>query len=168
LEVDYALRTFGIDLSTQLKTSTTMNKDGKDDESIEEDVRHRQQTEDEWRRSEAPYCDSSSTIALFPNSQDIIMGRNKAVASTWPGNIMYRKVVQDNLHRYIEARRLALGWIDKSLISLEILQIMKKECGSRFLSRNERNWVAIDDLGAQAKINKTLCSLVSEMASHPA
>jgi len=76
------------------------------------------------------------------------MGRNKAVSATWPGNIMYRKVVQDNLHRYIEARRLSLGWIEKTLISLEILQILKNEYGSRFLSRNQSNWVAIDDAEA--------------------
>jgi len=84
LEMDYALRTFGINTSRQLfdEWDPLPFDDNTCDDSIEEDIRRRQQLDDEWRRSEAPYRDPVCPIALFPNPQDIIMGRSKAIATT--------------------------------------------------------------------------------------
>jgi len=86
VELEYTLRSFGVDVSRCSLAAVNPSLDGDADsdykrmlnECIDEDIRIRQNLDDEWRRSEAPYCDPSSPIALFPNPQDIIMGRNKA------------------------------------------------------------------------------------------
>jgi len=84
LELDYALRSFGIDLSDHLfqECDRGSSENDEHDESIEEDIRQRQQLDEGWRQSEAPYCKPNSPIAMFPISQDIIMGRSKTVATT--------------------------------------------------------------------------------------
>jgi len=118
IEIDYALRSFGIDLSTQLLRESFSSTDNLSDhdEDIEDDIRQRQRLDDEWRQSEAPYRDPRSPIALVPNPQDVILGRNKNIASTWPRNIMYNKLVKDRVDRYIEAQTLSSGRIDKTFI----------------------------------------------------
>jgi len=93
------------------------------------------------------------------------MGRNKAIAVTWPGNILYHKVIQVHVYRYIEAQTVASGRINKTLISVEILHVLKREYNSRFLSRNETNWVAIDDTEAQVKVSQALRMLARETVS---
>lgn len=163
MEMDYALRTFGIDLSHQLFSDPDPCAI-EIDETIEEDIYRRQQLDSEWRDSEAPYCDSNSPIALFPNPHDIIMGRSKAVAVSWPGNLMYHKVVQDHVHRYIEAQSGSSVRIDKTLIAFNVLQTLHNEKKSRFLSRNDTNWTVID-AEAKVKISQALRMLAKEIVT---
>jgi len=163
LELRYALGTFGIDVSRQLFHECTVSSDpqeGGHDESIEEEIRMRRQLDDESWRSEASYRDINSPIALFPNPQDIIMGRNRLIAAKWHGNILYRKVIQQHVHRYIDIQATGVERIDKTLISVEILHIFQKQYGSRFLTRNCTSWSVIDDSEAQTKISQTLRALV--------
>jgi len=165
MEVEYGLRTFGIDVSRQLfrEFEPATNANDEYDESIEKEIHRREQVDEEWRRSEAPYCDPKSPIAMFPNSQDIIMGRSKTVATTWPGNILYHKVIQDHVYRYIEAQTIASGRIDKTLIAVEVLSKLHNDHKSRFLSRNDSNWTVIDDSEAQVKISQALRMLAREI-----
>jgi len=153
LETEYASRTFGIDLSRQL----FRERDGdENDESIELEIHRRQKLDDEWRKSEAPCRDSNSPTALFPNPQDIIMGRNRLIAGKWPGNMLYLRVIEQYVHRYMEAQALGLERIDKTLIAIEILQTLQQQYKSRFLTRTGTSWLAIEDSVAQTKISHKL------------
>jgi len=163
MEVDYALRTFGIDVSSILfGHSKKPTNDDDDDESLEADIRERQRLDDEWRESEAPYPEPTSLIALFPNPQDIIMGRNKVVAKTWTGNVTFRKLIDDNVHRYVEAQRTGAARPSKTLIAVEILYILQKEHHARFLTREETRWIAVDDAEARKKITQAMRGLARE------
>jgi len=163
IETIYSLRAFGIDVSHQLSAS---QRDGNDDslipfDGIEESIKKRQQLDEEWRRSEAPYRDPNSVMALFPNPQDVIMGRNRLIAWVWSGNVMYQGVVQQYVPRY--AALLSSGGtdrIEKTLISVEIHHLLRKKYNSTFLERKDDTWVVVDDAEVQTKIGVYLRKLV--------
>jgi len=82
LEIQYSLKTFGIDVSRQScapKDDNNLLQLG----GIDESIRRRQQLDEQWLLSEAAYRDPSSPTACFPNPQDIIMGRHKAIMISW-------------------------------------------------------------------------------------
>ncbi len=162
LETMYSLRTFGIDVPDWF----ILNEKEASSSIIDEDIRQRQELDETWRLFEAPYRDPSSRVALFPNPQDIILGRNKAVAMTWSGNILYHKVIQQNVHRYIDAQAIGTERICKTLISIEILHILNHKYGSRFLSRKDTMWEVLDDFEAQKKISQALRALSREILQH--
>jgi len=164
LETEYALRTFGIDTAGQLSdpedTESYFVYDG-----IEESIRNRQQLDDEWNQSEAPYRKPSSPTALFPNPQDIIMGRMNAITATWSGNVVYQQVIERHVDRYIALQSATSRRIDKTLMSLEILHLFRKEYNARFLSRSTGGWIDVDDSEAQKKISQALRMLARNITS---
>jgi hypothetical protein len=89
------------------------------------------------------------------------MGRNKMVAVAWAGNIMYHKVIQQFVHRYIEAQ--AGDRIEKTLIAVEILHVLHNKYGARFLARKVTVWEVIDDSEAQKKISQALRMLARDI-----
>jgi len=157
LELEYAMRTFGIDVSRQL-----FHDHQGAEQRIEKDIQRRQQLDDEWRRSEAPYRESTSPVALLPNPQDILSGRSKLV-TTWSGNVMYHKLIEKHVHRYLDAQDGGLDRIDKTLISVDILLLLRNQYQSRFLARENATWVVIDDSDAQKKISRSLRLLAREI-----
>lgn len=159
MENEYELKTFGITVSGQLGLNDSTGPLFPD--SIEEEIRQRQKRDDEWRRSEARYREPNSQIALFPNPQDIVMGRNKLVAGSWPGNIIYHKVIGQHVQRYIEAH--ASDRIVKTLIAVEVLQLLHSTYCARFLARSETQWEVIDDSEAQKKISQALRMMAREV-----
>jgi len=167
LEMEYALKTFGIDVSKELfrDYDPSLTREDQNNESIEEDIRRRQQLDDEYRRSESPFRGVDSPIALFPNPQDIIMGRNKAVATTWSGNVLYRKVIEQHAHRYAEAQVESSLRISKTMIAVEILHLLRDQYKARFLNREDNKWVVIDDSEAQVKISQALRTLAKGQAT---
>jgi len=164
LEMEYALRAFGIDVSRQLFQAQDKMLDSHYDDSLEGYIKERQRIEDEWRQSEATYRHPSSPVALFPNPQDIIMGRNKAVALTWPGNVMFHKVIQQHVGRYIEAQGTP-GQIGKTMITVEVRHLFQTKYKSRFLVRNNTSWVVIDDSESHAKISQALRNAARDIGS---
>lgn len=152
IETVYSLRTYGIDFSGLLGAG---DKSGPlSEEKMEQDIQRRQQLDEEWRAMEAPYRDPSSQIALFPNPQDVIMGRNKKIATSWPGNIVYHSLVERYSGRYMEAQ--AGDRVHLTMISLEIFHILQKDHGTRFLVRKESTWEVCDDAQVQKKIGQAL------------
>jgi len=101
-------------------------------------------------------------MALFPNPQDIIMGRNKAVALTWSGNVMFRNVIQEYAHHYIEAQGIS-SKSGKTFITVGVLRLLQNQYRARFLVRNNTSWVVIDDSEAQMKISQALRNAAREM-----
>jgi len=169
LEIEYTLRTFGIDVSRELvhdrhHIAERENNDDPD-KSIEEDICRRQQLDEAWRQSEAPYRDPKSPTALFPNSQDIIMGRNKTVAMTWPGNTMFHKVIQQYVHRYMEVQDSVSGRANKTMIAVDILHLLQDQHKARFLAREKTRWVVVDDSEARSKISQSLRNMAREVGT---
>jgi len=167
LEMEYALRTFGIDVSNELFRDHDPSLPSSDDynEGIEEDIRRRQYLDDEYRRYESSFRGVESPIALFPNPQDIIMGRNKAVALTWTGNVLYRKVIEEHVHRYIVAQVASSDRISKTMIAVEVLHLLQDQYKARFLNREDDRWVVVDDSEAQVKISQALRASAKEQTT---
>jgi len=164
VETEYSLRTFGLDVSRHLfppKDGSILTRfDG-----IEESIQKRQQLDEEWRLSEAPYRDPSSPVARFPNPQDILMGRNKSVLLTWSGNTRYYEVVEQHAHRYGALQCAATDRIEKTMISMELLLLFRTQYNARFLKREENGWARVDDLEVQKKISGALRNSAKSLSS---
>ena len=158
LEIDYSLRSFGINLSDCLPLDSTrgpMSAHG-----IEQDIQRRQKMDEEWRQSEAPYRDPASRKALSPNPQDIILGRNKKIAAGWRGNIAYNQLIEKYVSEYI-----AVGDQDriaKTAIAIQVVRVVRYEFKARFLSRKDTEWEVMDDIEAQRKVSQALRNAARE------
>lgn len=155
-EIEKSLRTFGINLRGCTHADLTRDFGSF---AMEQDVRNRQELDEKWRQIEAPYRLPTSQTALFPNPQDIILGRNKSVATTWPGNVTYRHLIANNVQRYLDVHVRAHRF-DKTVISLEVLHVLQRAHGARFLSREETFWKALTNAEAQHKVGRTLRAAV--------
>lgn len=153
IEIEYVLRSFGIDLSGNI-LGLGGGTHPFSSEATLQDFLQRQQAEEERRLSEAPYTLPTSRTALFPNLQDIIMGRNKLVAESWPGNIAYRKLIEHYSYRYATVQ--SADRLDKTLVALDFMHTLQRQHGSRFLARKDTVWEVIDDVEAQKKVSHGL------------
>lgn len=150
IEVDYSLKSYGINLSDYLSLKDEagpMSKRG-----LEEFIKRRQESERRYREAEEPYQDPSSPIALYPNPQDIIMGRSKKVGLTWPGNIRFNQVIEEQAHRYLaeDDRKV------KTRIMEETVELFQTKYQARFLARHETHWQVVDDSEVQKKVGQAL------------
>jgi hypothetical protein len=149
LEIQYSLRTFGINVEDYL---------GPDQDSCfrENNVRYLQERlriEEEWRQREEPFTRPTSKIALYPNRNDILLGRHK-VAPTWPGNMMYNKLIDSQAPRYVLANGHAR--LEKTLIAWQTIHVLHREYGARFLTRKEDCWEAMEEAEVQPKVSQSL------------
>lgn len=152
MELGYTLQTFGIDLMDSLAIDSTTGS--MSPQGIEEEIQRRLKRDEEWRIKEAPYTDSKSRTALFPNDQDIILGRSKKIAMNWPGNRQYHELINQQALAYIATE--GQHSVAKTAISLQTLNIMQNDFNARFLNRTDNGWQALDDLAAQRKISQGL------------
>lgn len=161
MEIQYALRSFGIDMTHCLDRNSEVGPCSR--QGMEESIRQRQELEDQWRQRELPYQNQHSAVALFPNPGDIIMGRNKKVALTWPGNINFRQIIEQEYPRYMAAHN-SKDRVYASAVSMDAMQLVQEKYGSRFLERNESAWSAIDEAEAQKKVSQAFRNLAKEIA----
>lgn len=122
--------------------------------SMEAEIKKLQAKEEEWRKSEAPYRDPKSKVALFPNPQDVILGRNKKIASTWPGNLVYNRLIEQYGHRYVQAK--GHDRIDKTLLTVEFIHVLQSEYRARFLVRKETVWEVASMEDIQVKVSQAM------------
>lgn len=121
----------------------------------------RQREEDKWRQQEEPFTLFHSRVALYPNKTDVLMGRSKT-AFKWHGNSLFNDLIESFAPRYAEAQ--ASGFrADKTAIGIEIVETLQKDHGSRFLVRQDSQWVTIEDSEARRKASG---SLRAELRSH--
>lgn len=153
-ENEYQLRSFGINLTGMLAMSGKAGPISA--ELLEKDIQRRQELDEKWRRTEAPYRDPSSRIALYPNQQDVIMGRNKKIALSWPGNMAYHQLIERFWQRYMNAQAPGNNRIDLTVICMEIKMIVEKDYSGRFLLRKKSTWEVCDDAQIQKKIGQAL------------
>lgn len=152
IEIQYSLRSFGIHFSGIFGEG---DKAGPlFDKLLEADIQNRQKLDKKWRDTEAPFQDPSSPIALFPNKQDVLMGRNKMIASSWPGNVAYHKLIGLNAERYVDAQ--AGNRFHLTVIGMEIMHTVQREYKGRFLLRGDKCWEVCEDALVQKKIGQAL------------
>ena len=152
MEIQYSLRRYGIDIGADWLGGDV---DGSpfSTQSIEHASQEYFRMDAAWKRNEAPYCDPSSDIALYPNPQDIIIGKNRHAAMTWPGNMTYKTLVK----QYAIAYGLANNTHEKLIIAIETLERLKTHHQARFLTRKEEtDWVALSNEEARLKVSRSL------------
>lgn len=151
LEIDYLLRPHGIHVGDCLDLERSTVEDCLGRDAMLHSIQQTMEKEEKIREVEAPYCDASSAIALYPNPQDILLGHNKAVAVTWPGNIQFRSVISARVGEYIAAERKS-----KADLAFQILRSIQSNYNARFLDRKTTVWEAADDAEAVKKISQAL------------
>lgn len=153
-EKEHSLRSFGIDFSGMLGGCVRTNDGPLSSELLDEDIQKRQELDDQWRQTEGPYRAPSSPVALVPNPQDVIMGRNKKIAMSWPGNAIYHQAIGRYTERYMAAQ--SGDRIHLTLICMEILHIVQRQHRGRFLLRGDSSWEVCEDAAVLKKIGQAL------------
>lgn len=152
MEIQYSLRTYGIVLSNSFEFDVGPHQSVFSQAAIEEDILQWTQMEANRRSMEAPFQDPSSMVALYPNPQDVIMGKNRMVAKTWPGNMNYETIIKEFTPRYLAAKDKK----SKSLLSSELIHILQVQHKSRFLARRESWWEVVDNSEVQSRVGRSL------------
>lgn len=147
MEIDYHLRTFGIQVQDCLDPSSPT--DAMSYQSMTTSIRERQDIEDQCRQSQAPYTNPESPIALFPNKHDILMG-NRMVATTWPGNVQFKRVISEEaVHYMVLTHRTA-----KTAFAKNVIMLMRTKYQSRFLTRTDTQWETMDPAEVLRKVSQ--------------
>lgn len=149
MEISYALKTFGINLPN---VAPVGEEGSVPKEELLKEIRRGDQVEEERREFEKQYRDPTSPVALYPNLEDIIMGRNKKIARTWPGNVNFQNVVSQQAFRYLEQEDRSA----KYAISVETIKILVERYKARFLIRKEDRWEIVDDAAIHQKVSQAL------------
>ena len=152
MEIQYSLRTFGIDITADWLEGDV---DGSpfSSESIRQMSEEFRRIEEEQKRVEAPLCDPASDMALYPNPQDVIMGKNRVVALSWPGNLAYTTFIRQNAARY----GAAVAKPAKMEVATKVLEEFKTQHRARFLTRLEDiGWEVIPYREARLKVSQSL------------
>lgn len=152
LKIDYSLRTFGIQLGDCLEIG--IQAGSLSTTSVEQDIQQRRKMDEEWRLAERPYRESDSEIALFPNPTDVLVGRNK-FCQMWSGNLFYRKIIEQQASRYARVENDSSSF-EKTVIVMEIMQVMQQQYAARFLTRQDRDWRLIEYAEMRKKISQAL------------
>lgn len=164
IEIDYALRSFGLHLSDCLDLDNPTGP--MSPEGVEQAINERIEREKIWLAGEIPYLQPTSNVAKYPNPQDIIMGRQmKKVTATWEGNLLLNKIVEQEAHRYIGAH--GRDRIEKTTIAIGIIQRLQKEHHARFLGRKDDCWEVIDETTALRKVSQALRNAARRVTNQP-
>jgi hypothetical protein len=156
LETTYSLRTFGIDMGEIVPNSSKSSWSilpGSKVTTIDEYIQRRSLAEEQWREKEKVFQKPGAVVALVPNPHDILMGRSK-FASRWPGNMLYHTMIAQYAPRYNDPD--SKSRMDKTLIIMEVIHVLQKDHGSRFLIRQDSQWVVAADEAIQKKVNQSL------------
>lgn len=143
LEVQYALCTFGINMSD------ASAYDSFGPEYIARFLKSRREIEAEEKRREEER-EASTGVILHPGPLDVLCGRGRPYQD-FPGNIRVGQIVDDHVPLYLETQeRLA-----KTMIAISIVQLVQRS-GGRFLTRRKGGWEIAQDKVARGKISQAL------------
>jgi len=81
---------------------------------------------------------------------------HKGRSLTRSGNILYNKIIQQYVDRYVRLQSGVTDRVEKAMISLDILHLFRSQYLARFLTRNDDSWTVADDLEIQKKISHAL------------
>ena len=153
-EAQYEMLTYGLDVSDCF----TEGRGVLSPEFTGEYLRERRRIDDEWNAKEKVFEHPTSTFALYPNQNDVLMGRGKY--REWPGNQRFSKLVALFAPRYIDAD--GKDRIEKTVIALDIIHRLELE-GVRFLQRTEHGWAVVDDATIKDKVSHSLRTQVKQL-----
>lgn len=156
MEIDYSLRSFGLKVADALDLEdNTSASDLLSPIAMEDYIQQQQTIEQAVLQAEMSFLSPTSYVALYPNPQDILLGRNKTTNS-WRGNKNYQRIIDQQALRYIEVQ--SKDRIEKTLVTLETIHILQKDYGARLLqkSKDARSWEVMSDADAQKKVNQAL------------
>lgn len=152
MEIQYSLRSFGIDIAADWLDGDVQGSPFSS-ESIRRVSEEYRRIEEERKRAEAPFCDPTSDIALYPNPQDVIMGKNRSVAHSWPGNLAYTAFMRQHAARYGAATTQS----EKMEIATKTLEEFKLQHRARFLTRLENiGWEVVPYMESRLKVSQSL------------
>jgi len=149
LEIQYSLRTFGIDIEGYIGSQAESFSRA----SMRCYLEQRLPAEEAWRKREEPFTHQTSKIALCPNLNDILLGRNKFAVS-WPGNLMYNKMIESQARRYVAAN--GQDRVEKTMIALQTIHVLQSDYGARFLNRKDDCWEAAEEAEIRPKVSQSL------------
>lgn len=160
MEIRYSLQTYGIELpdedgSISADTPNCSQASFYNPllaDAMESKILEWQAKDKEWRESEAPFRDETSRIAMCPNPQDILLGRNKMIASKWPGNVTYGKVIRVSAQRYMEEQDRLV----RMTMAMHIVDTLQHRYKARFLMRKESCWEAATESEIKSKVSQAL------------
>ena len=146
LEVEYTLRTFGIDLR-DLETDASAETFG--DEYFEKFLETRRMIEAENKRGDEER-EKQTGVILYPSPMDVLCGRGRPYQD-FPGNIRVSEMVDEQVPTYLKASERTA----KTLIAIGIVKRVQ-EVGGRFLTRQKDGWKIADEKVARGKISQAL------------
>ena len=146
LEVEYQLRTFGIDLR-DLETGDSAETFG--DDYFEKFLESRRTIEAETKRMDQE-LEKQTGVILYPNPMDVLCGRGRPYQD-FPGNIRVGEMVDEQVPTYLKTSERTV----KTMIANGIVERVK-EAGGRFLSRRKDGWKIADEKVARGKISQAL------------
>jgi len=147
-EAQYEMMTYGIQLPGCFcdGKGETLSKEIRD-----EYLRERRRIDDRWNEKEQSFESAKSKFALYPNPQDILMGRGRGLE--WPGNRLFLRRVALFAPRYMEAD--SKNRFQKTVIAMTLVRNLETE-GARFLERTDEGWRIADDDVIKDKVTQTL------------
>ncbi len=146
LEIKYALMTFGVNLPDCFTLGCGMFAKAQLENGY---LQFRSLAEDKFNRLETQKL--LPNHALFPSRDDVLMGRGRPF-QTWPGNFHLAQLVMENAEHYLKAKCRD----DKTEIARQILTLVRRQNGGRFLRRTSVDWEPVDELAARNKISQLL------------
>mmetsp|Transcript_9306 Transcript_9306/g.26579 ORF Transcript_9306/g.26579 Transcript_9306/m.26579 type:complete len:524 (-) Transcript_9306:33-1604(-) len=93
-----------------------------------------------------------SEMMLYPKANDILLGRGKPF-QIHPGNLFLSDFVDKYYSRYQTCRKY-----EKTTLTIQIVA-MVKQSGSRFVKKDGKFWVCVDDDRAREKVSHTFRNL---------
>lgn len=150
MEIHYSLLTFGINIHE----FTQPGSGGSSPESMDKYLLDREKIDGPIRDREAPYRDPSSKYALYPNSNDVLLGRNLMVRASFSGNQLYKNIIESraSLFPSIDCQYKA----EKGRMANETRLVLQINYGTRFLARNEQGWIAATKEEVNKKVGQDL------------
>ena len=149
MEAQYSLLTFGI----RVYDCFVLNEGILSTEHIKSYIEERQRIEAHWIAVEKVSEDPKATFSLYPNKQDVLIGRGKNYRE-WPGNIRLSKMVSLEAPRYIKIG--AKDRIEKTIIAMNIISILENEYGGRFLLPKHNGWEVASESMTREKVSSAL------------
>jgi hypothetical protein len=163
MEAQYSLLTFGISaLDFFVPDNGIMSK-----EHIEGYIEERRRIEADWIAEEKSSEDPKSTFALYPNKQDVLIGRGKSYRE-WPGTIRLTKMVSMQAQRYVDVG--AKDRIEKTIIAMQIISMIENDYGGRFLVPKNDGWEVAAESMAKEKVSgalRTEARLLNKVSQAP-
>jgi hypothetical protein len=91
------------------------------------------------------------------SDDDILAGRGGSI-NVHPGNIKFRKLIDQYRREYLQARKTLKPQINRAIVN-----IVRRKYGGRFLKREGELWYEIGDARAQEKVGQAFRQKASKM-----